>query len=48
MKNIGKKFEEDFRKSIPDNMFYYRFRDSGGTWGGNEKMRFTPSNIAET
>lgn len=47
MKNIGKSFENWWRASVPDNMFYYRFRDSGGAWGGNEKMRFTPSNIAD-
>lgn len=27
-KNEGKKFEEDFRNSIPDNVFYYRIKDS--------------------
>lgn len=27
-KNEGKKFEEDFRNSIPDNVFCYRIKDS--------------------
>ena len=47
MKNLGKQFEENWKKSVPDYMFYYRFRDSSGTWGGNEQLRFTPSNIAD-
>lgn len=48
MKNIGKRFEEDFRKSVPDNVWFYRFRDSNNTfYGGNEQLRFTPSNIAD-
>lgn len=46
-KNLGKILEDNFRKSVPDDIFYYRFRDSAGTWGGNESLRFTPSNIAD-
>lgn len=26
-KNVGKIFEEDFIKSVPDNLFHFRFRD---------------------
>ena len=47
MKNLGKKFEEDWRKSVPENVFFYRFRDSSGAWSGNNQLRFTPSNIAD-
>ena len=47
MKNQGKKFEEDFRKSLSDDIFYYRFRDSGGNWNRTEKSRFTINNIAD-
>lgn len=47
MANLGKVFEENFKKSVPDDYFCYRFRDSAGTWGGNENLRFTPSNIAD-
>lgn len=48
MKNLGKIFEENWRKSVPDYIYYYRFRDSGNTfYGGNQGLRFTPSNIAD-
>lgn len=47
MKNLGKLFEENFRKSVSNYIFFYRFRDSSGMWGGNEQLRFTPSNIAD-
>ena len=47
MKNLGKVFEENWRKSIPEDIFYYRFRDSSGAWSGNNQLRFTPSNIAD-
>ena len=48
MKNLGKIFEENFRKSVPEDTFYYRFRDSGSSfYGGNVNLRFTPSNIAD-
>lgn len=47
MKSTGKRFEENFKKSIPKEIFYYRFHDSAGTWGGNDNLRFTPSNIAD-
>lgn len=45
--NTGKKFEEDIKKSIDDTAFLYRLRDSGGSWQGGEKSRFTPSNICD-
>lgn len=47
MKNLGKIFEDNWRKSVPEDFFYYRFRDSSGGWAGNDKIRFTPSNIAD-
>ena len=48
MKNLGKKFEENWKKSVPDYMFYYRFRDSGSSYyGGNANLRFSSSNIAD-
>jgi len=44
-KNEGKKFEEDFKKSVPDDIYYYRLRDSGSAFGGgSEHLRFTISN----
>ena len=46
-KNNGKSFENWWKSSVPDNVFFYRFRDSSGAWGGNNQLRFTPSNIAD-
>jgi recombination protein U len=45
--NAGKRFEEDFKKSVPQQYFIYRLRDSAGTWQGGENTRFTPSNICD-
>ena len=48
MKNLGKKFETEFRKSVPKDVFFYRFRDSGSTYyGGNQHLRFSTTNIAD-
>ena len=48
MKNVGKKFEDNFRDSVSKDIFFYRFRDSSGTfYGGNNNLRFTPTNIAD-
>ena len=49
MKNNGKKFEENFKKSVPDSFFFYRFRDGTASWnmGNNENVRFQQSNIAD-
>ncbi len=45
--NPGKAFEDDFKKSISDDYFYYRFRDGTAAWGGNEKVRFQQKNICD-
>ena len=45
--NTGKKFEEDIKNSIDSTAFLYRLRDSGGSWQGGNKSRFTPSNICD-
>ena len=47
MKNLGKVFEENWKKSVPNNVFYYRFKDSNNNWARNEQIRFAPSNIAD-
>lgn len=48
MKSTGKRFEENFKKSIPKEVLYYRFKDSTNNWGKNSnKIRFTSSNIAD-
>ncbi len=47
-KDPGKKFEEDFKKSIPDRCDVTRLYDAGGWSGGvpgeGDNIRFTPSN----
>lgn len=45
--NSGKRFEQQFRKDIPKEIFYYRFKDSTGSWGANNSVRYTPSNICD-
>ena len=45
--NNGKRFEDNFRKSIPDNMFYYRFRDGTSSWDKSSKTRFQAKNICD-
>ena len=46
MKNEGKKFEEDFKKSVPKNLFYYRFIDGTSAWDGGN-ARFQAKNICD-
>lgn len=48
MRNLGKIFEDNFKKSIPNDVFCYRFRDSASSYyGGNQNLRFSASNIAD-
>lgn len=47
MKNTGKIFEDNWKASIPDYAFYYRFRDSATGWSNNGMTRFTITNIAD-
>ena len=42
-KGPGKKFEEDFIKSVPDRCDITRLKDAGG-WSNATNMRFTSSN----
>lgn len=42
----GKRFEEDFKKSIPKDVFFLRLIDSGG-WSNASNTRFTPSNLCD-
>ena len=44
--NEGKKFEEDFKKSVPDELFYYRFKDGTAAWDGGN-ARFQAKNICD-
>ena len=49
MKNLGKAFEQNFRKSIPETnkIFYYRLKDSNNNWNRGENIRFAQNNIAD-
>lgn len=50
MKNLGKIFEQNFRKSLPisDKIYYYRLKDSASSYyGGNDMLRFSQNNIAD-
>lgn len=43
----GKQFESDIKKSIPKDWFYYRLKDSAGSWSNTGVSRFTPSNSCD-
>lgn len=49
MQNEGKRFEEDIKKSVPQEYFYYRFKDGTGNFNGtkNENVRFQAKNICD-
>ena len=46
-KNPGKQFETDFSKSIPDEWFCYRLKDSALSWANTSNSRFTPRNSCD-
>ena len=44
----GKKLENNWRDSIPSNIFFYRFRDGTSSWGGGqENTRFQQVNMCD-
>jgi len=44
----GKKLENNWRDSIPPNIFFYRFRDGTSSWGGGqENTRFQQVNMCD-
>lgn len=49
MKNPGKAFEEDFKKSVPKDYWVYRFKDGTANFDGakNENVRFQAKNICD-
>lgn len=47
LKNEGKRFEEDFKNSIPGWCWCYRLKDSAGAWQGGTNTRFTARNICD-
>lgn len=40
-KNIGKVLEQNWKNSIPDNIFYYRPPDSAQSFVSNQNLRFS-------
>lgn len=45
--NEGKKFEYDFKQSIPDNCWIYRLKDNASSFSGGNNTRFASSNICD-
>jgi len=48
--NSGKRFEKDFKDSVPKGTWFYRFRDSPISYYGgsdNENIRFAQDNICD-
>lgn len=47
--NTGKKFEENFKNSVPEDIFYYRFRDGTSNWKNQDKSntRFQLQNMCD-
>lgn len=43
----GKSLEIGFRKSVPEDVFFYRFRDGTSSWDRGNKTRFQAYNIAD-
>ena len=43
----GKRFEECFRNSIPEDIFFYRFKDGTASWNPNGFTRFQAKNICD-
>lgn len=44
MKNEGKRFEDDIKKSVPDYVLYYRLPDPPQSFGGSSILRFSRKN----
>ena len=45
--NNGKRFEQDFKKSVPKSVYYYRFRDGTSAWGNQDNTRFQATNLCD-
>lgn len=43
-KNVGKIFEEQWKKSTPDYALLYRLPDAAQSFGGSNKLRFSSKN----
>lgn len=42
--NPGKRFENNFRDSVPNEVLYHRLKDSAQSFGGTNKLRFSSKN----
>lgn len=50
MRSQGKKFEDNFKKSIDmedKSLFFYRFKDGTASWSQTDATRFQAHNIAD-
>mgnify|MGYP003432732886 FL=1 len=48
--NVGKRFEADIKASIPENILFYRFKDSPASFNSfnqDSNIRFTTSNVCD-
>lgn len=45
--NVGKRFEKNFKDSVPKNIFVYRFKDGSAAWDNGSKTRFQATNICD-
>lgn len=48
IKNVGKQFEEDFKKSVPSNVLYYRLPDSAQSFNQTSNLRFSAKNPCDS
>lgn len=46
--NTGKRFENNFRLSVPNDIFYYRFKDGTSSWDKGTITRFQHKNICDS
>lgn len=46
--NSGKRFENNFRLSVPSDVFYYRFKDGTSSWDKGTITRFQHKNICDS
>ena len=42
--NIGKRFENNFKASITEDVLYHRLKDSAQSFGGASNLRFSSKN----
>ena len=45
--NSGKRFENNFKASVPKGVWCYRLRDGTSSWGDKESTRFQCTNICD-